>query len=373
MRSVYSNPAASAMRKDNVFQASNIVIGESFFGRSEELLELERLLCKGKNHRRGISVIGAHKIGKSSLINRFIERHLRRLDKTVIVNTTMQGISSACDFLHELSLRLGRAISEISAISNDNTLKSRQQALDEAWTQRVEHQSEPSQFKFYFESVLERLTELSWQTFLIIDEFDNAETLFQDSRYFGLVRDFSYQPQHGTTTILISRRQLHKIERLPNSRNSTFNGAFENFPIRGFSEDDMDDFWGGLSQYEIFKDTAPDLEEQLKHYAGTHPYLLCIYGKRMAQMAISETPLGQISVRKIRQFEGDTIDEYYKTVVVRLKEDEHFAKVMEVLSHSNAKMDDAETAFLEKTGYLQKLNGTYISFCQDFTEYLSDT
>ena len=273
------------MREDNIFIAGGAVTGESFFGRSDQLTELERDFCRGTAHR-SLSVVGPNKIGKSSLFNRFIERHLKKLPNTVIVELSMEAYANVSNFLEELSQRLHQKISEkmSEGLISDDVLKTRLQTLIDEWDKcrTIYHYSEPPTFKHLFENVLERLCELSWQTFLIIDEFDNAETLFNacngNFNYYGLVRDFGNRPSHGVTCILISRRRLYRIERLSdeNKHNSTFHGAFDDYLLGCFNDADIEDFWGGLSNYEIHPG-VPGLQEQLNYYAGAHPYLLSLW------------------------------------------------------------------------------------------------
>ena len=65
------------------------------------------------------------------------------------------------------------------------------------------------------------------------------------------------------------------------------------------------------------------------------------------------------------------ITEYYHDLISRMKEDGYYSTVINALLNGSHNMNQSEIAPLEQMGYLKRLdNGSYLSFCQDFTEYV---
>ena len=353
--------SASAMRSDNIFIAGKAVTGESFLGRSKQLTTLEIDFCREGNHRN-LSILGPHMIGKSSIVNRFMER-LCKQDKTIVVYKSMEGDKDASEFFYELSINLINAISKyklhdsrsIAVRLQDADLDERCETLKKDWGKKIN-----------FQNVLARLGELSYQTYLIIDEFDNAENLFTDRSYFGQISSLCDTPRYHTTGILVSRRPLYRIEKLLANRNSTFNGKFEEFPVIGFSPDDMDDFWAVLAQYDIFPDNPSGLKQKLNYYAGAHPYLLCMYGKDLAQLSINGVTVSAHTVGDLRIRNKRAIEDYYCLVIERMKADGFYQEIVDNIINPSRSANS-----LEKYGYLTQLeSGAFIAFCEDFTEYI---
>lgn len=353
------------MRQDNIFVAGTGVTGESFFGRRVELARLKQQVCAASGYQKGLSITGPKHIGKSSLVQKLIDEEISMMDRTLLVQITMETSASAANFFYELALLLRQAAAPAAA--EDDALREQLDRLT-----RLDPVSPTRDYTDYtmgLRWVLERLKALSWRLILVIDEFDRAMSLFDQPCYFGLLRSISSLPSNSLTVILLSRRQTYMIERCPNEHASIFHGAFDTFPVKEFSEDDLYDFWAALAEYDIFADEP--LERALQHYAGAHPYLLSFYGNRMVRRAAAGLPVTAETIAEINRDERAWFERFYEDLKRRLEDDGHLEKLVGYLLGPSISVTAADAQVLNSMGYLTgQEDGGCCAFCPDFTEYL---
>lgn len=351
------------MREDNIFAVGSEVTGESFFGRRGALVDLRRRLC-GSGRSKGLSITGPNRIGKTSLIQKLADEDLSMLNGTLLVKMSMESCSSASAFLLKLAMELKQEITQKGI--RDETVQEKSEKLI-GYDTREER--EYMRYNQDLLSLLGRLKALSWRVILIIDEFDCAGPLFTQQYYFGLLRTISSSAEYSVTVVLISRRKLYMIERSSDEMASKFHGVFDTFQVSELPEEDMDDFWAALSQYDIFKDEQ--LCQELRHYAGTHPYLLSFYGNRMAQAALEGRQVTAETVAEINRKERAWVERYYFDLSNRLEADNHLEKLIGILFGPCIDVSPADVRLLDSLGYLREQeDGTCCCFCQDFMEYL---
>jgi hypothetical protein len=119
-----------AFRSRNLYDERDPVRGERFFGRYEELRELDRLISHGNRH---VGVFGLRRIGKTSLLLELVERLRKRHD--VIPIFVNLEISSAAPSAAHVAWRIGDATAELLASRTDLTHRGARRALHlpEAW------------------------------------------------------------------------------------------------------------------------------------------------------------------------------------------------------------------------------------------------
>ena len=84
------------MRKTNRFQAGPQVSGDSFFGRRNELDRLGEWMF-GASPCYGLSIVGPHRIGKSSLVAQVLRENAGQ-DNVLVVRMNMAEYPDACSF-----------------------------------------------------------------------------------------------------------------------------------------------------------------------------------------------------------------------------------------------------------------------------------
>jgi hypothetical protein len=99
-----------AFKNRNLYDERDPVRGDRFFGRAEELRELDRLISHGNRH---IGIFGLRRIGKTSLLLELIDRLKKRPD-VVPIFVNLEISSSAPSAAH-VAWRLGDAVAEVVA------------------------------------------------------------------------------------------------------------------------------------------------------------------------------------------------------------------------------------------------------------------
>jgi hypothetical protein len=99
-----------AFRARNLYDERDPVHGDRFFGRAEDLRELDRLISHGNRH---VGIFGLRRIGKTSLLLELIDR-LRKRPEVVPIFVNLEISSSAPSAAH-VAWRVGDAVAEILA------------------------------------------------------------------------------------------------------------------------------------------------------------------------------------------------------------------------------------------------------------------
>lgn len=119
-----------AFRSRNLYDERDPVRGERFFGRAEELRELDRLISHGNRH---VGIFGLRRIGKTSLLLELVER-LRKRPDVVPIFVNLE-ISSAAPSAAHVAWRIGDATAELVASRTELSHRGARRALrlPEAW------------------------------------------------------------------------------------------------------------------------------------------------------------------------------------------------------------------------------------------------
>ena len=242
-------------------------------------------------------------------------------------------------------------------------------------------------FRNSFQRIFSTLKDAGWKIRIILDEFDCAanEDTFQDTADFELFRELT-EPEFGVGLLLLSRRQLHTIEKTTR-QNSVFSGAFHEYRLVGFQESDgrdgseihcdMSDYYAVLrDQYEIELDAEE--RQELEFYTGGNPYLLSIFGSEMAKDKIENHP--PRSFQSIYKKNLPTIHPYLEKVFLRLEADasvdgvSYIQKLAGIVLGPSIDVHPSDIELLQSLGYLQAYDDNeqaYISISKAFTQFLS--
>lgn len=109
-----------ALTERNLYDDRTPVRGEHFFGRGDELRELDRIISQGHRH---IGVFGLRRIGKTSLLLELADRLRRRKDVTPVFIDL--ELSSATDSAAHVAHRIGNAV---AYVMSERTTLSEQEA-----------------------------------------------------------------------------------------------------------------------------------------------------------------------------------------------------------------------------------------------------
>ena len=296
--------------KDNIFVVGPQATGESFFGRSEYIDYLDSCVFRGVG---AIHLVGAPRIGKSSLVSYLIEKN-KGIPDRICVKINMSDCEDDFDFwIETLAEEIKDKLQEMN-LWND---------YFESIYNKIEN-VELSDSRWYAKSksllnnIFSQIKKIDRRLVLIIDEFDAVERIFDQKPYcFSLLRSIFSEPKYVTSGIIISRRRLHLFEaKCPYI--STFHGVFHEKTLLGFDEKDMAVLYSKIESYGIT--VSSDQKHQIEQCTGRMPYLCCMLAHCMVDHCEKSKDLN--IVKLFREFLPE-IDRYYNDLILRLDEDQY--------------------------------------------------
>lgn len=356
---------------NNIFVVGPEVKGESQIGYKRYLDQFTNILLNTINN---ISITGLKRFGKTSIAKEVLSRVKAESEKTVItIFIDLAKQRSFPDFL--MAVRNGLE----DEIMGEDSLAERvyQNTIFNRYLDRLNAvEPESKTYRDTLESIFKWITKQEIRVILAIDEFDAASDLFKETADFEFLRDLSSNRDIGLSLVLISRRQLYMIEK-KNFNNSTFHGVVQTYPINGFEQEDLNDFFYALKhKYDI--ELNEYSRERLNYYCGQSPYLFSMF----AYDIVDDNVIGkEINIDSIYRRREIDIENYYKSIFACLNNDmidvegaygevSTVEKLVGVIVGPKINVVENDISVLEKMGYLYSEEEKYYSISQHFTNTL---
>ena len=335
----------------------------SFLGRRKELEQLQMLVFSG---HAVLSLVGPTRIGKSSLVSRALKLNPAP-EKQIRVKLCMGEMQSRFDFWTTLFRKLCRAVRH-----TDLWNEFLQEDLDKIEALEPDDTSWFQRYRSTLEDLFAEVENADWSVLLIIDEFDGAQRVFgEDVASYHLLRSIYSDPIYCTHGILISRKPLSMLEK-NTSYLSSFHGIFNEFPLRPFSDDSMEEIWRALKQHDIA--LTPEAKEAFLYYADRQPYLCSMFCSCMtARLGLTGT-LDQNSIRTVFESCLPEINKHYDSLASELQNDGflEFAQALS-LGIRPPRIGNHSWDAIRSTGELvQPEDDVPYFFTRDFMEYLRE-
>ncbi|GJQ31283.1 MAG: hypothetical protein HBSAPP04_01220 [Ignavibacteriaceae bacterium] len=239
-----------------------IVTGARFIGRFKEISIIQNRI-KGKNFGN-LSITGLPRIGKSSLAYNAVYLWKKEWlkEKKIVIWINIGKFKSSLIFYQKLVLD---ALNEIELIDPDlfNNLSKVKDNIYDPLNSEVE-------FITYFQRFFRLFYASNYHLICILDEFDNAERIF-DTEDFQLLRELSSDPTSQICLITLSRRTLQELER-KNSALSNFYQIFTELQLGFYSKEDEKRYWEFIKSHGLVLETEAII--RIKSFTATHPFLL---------------------------------------------------------------------------------------------------
>lgn len=347
--------------EENIFVVGPEAQGASFFGRKKWIRDLTNSLFEGT---ASISLVGATRIGKSSLVRQVFEQNGGNGYLKLFLNISEYETPFA--FWRTLWEGIRYELEEQELM--DGYLMRQYGRLDVLDAQREWY----TPMNLCVKRILGHIREKGCRVVLAIDEFDGAVNVFgTQTHHYQLLRTIC---SDGTiNSILISRRNLHMLEGSV-SYLSTFHGVFNEQVLRGFDDEDMEEFYAALSRYGIF--LSEEKKEMLEYYTGDIPYLCCMFAREMAASEAGEREVGEEEIKEIYRKNLNQINTYYNDLISRLKADKHMETLLYISFGSMVSINNVrKRETMLSMGYLkcEEKQGEfrYYAYTKDFMTYLS--
>lgn len=350
--------------EENIFVVGPVATGESFFGRTEQIRDLETVIFAGKGSRH---IVGPTRIGKTSLVEQVFERNVD-YPRRFCVQINMAECEDAFDFWFTLSYAIKE---QIQAKDQWNPTFNRHYET----INKLFEASSPNWWNSYkgiLKSILSEIKAIGYQLVLSLDEFDAVERLFgQKSNYFQLLRTVYSDPKCATSGVIISRRRLQLFEaKCPYI--STYHGVFPEMTVLPFNQDEIEAFYEALGIYDVKLSSGG--KKRLERYTGNMPYLCCMFGEQMVLRRNTVESYGDKEIDSVFTKLCPQIDRHYRDLIDRLDEDGHLDYVYYLsIGAKVPKLTDRELENLTVMGVLipeEKNSETrYYAFSKDFMTF----
>lgn len=336
----------------------NIVRGERFIGRKDDLRVIENRIIRPKEPGN-LAVIGEPRIGKSSLIYKAItERKEELLSKRLLpIWLNLATFDQSAILFRTLVTRCYDDLEELGWLSESVKYAAERALQDErSWSEGY------GRIQRFFEKV----RQIDIRVLFILDEFDHARHLFAgDISGFQGLRELSYRPEWRTTFITTSRRSIRDIE-LQTHAISTLDGIFHKHYLAMFTPPDMQEYLQRFSSIDVA--ATSQLQDRINFYCGGHPFLLEMLGYEIVEMFREQLEVDVDHAAK--RIEQSFLDQYDHMISI-LIEDESLSNMLQILFGPVVDVKQSDAEEFQRYGLIKLTDkGTYTAFSEHFHDYL---
>lgn len=237
-----------------------IITGERYIHREDiEKSLYNRVL--GNNYG-SYSLVGLHRVGKSSLVY-----NLFKNCQEICISLVLSNIDTIEEFFDTMISKIYKIIKKQHLI-NDN--------IEYEYN---EYFNNKKYFKTNFIDFIEIVADsIDKRIVIIIDEFDYATKLFKDNaNYFQIIRELAIQDIYKTSFVLISRRLIEDIE-IKMGDVSNLKQVLKTDYLKPFNNEEVEKYFIILSSYLEIND---EIKKFYKDKTGYLPYLMDVLSHRV--------------------------------------------------------------------------------------------
>jgi hypothetical protein len=359
------------MEKKNIVnpfaQKGRIITGNAFIGRYENLESVANNVTK-QSSPNNLAIIGYPRIGKSSLAKQSIIEHRIELIKEnkIPIWIDFSKFSNRDSFFKYLVRYSFDELKKLAITDTDVSFYAKEVSVQENW----------DDLTYTIEKYFEYTVSLGFYFIFILDEFDEARSIFNNSpEAFKTLRQLAYDSsKYGVAIVTTSRRSIKEIEVKSDCSSSTFNLLFTKEYLRTYDKTEIEAYFQlyenvGISMNNVQK-------SKILYYCGGHPFLLAFLGFEIVELYRADQSTGNIDVifNKIHL----SVSEYYEQLIDLLKEDNTFEKMLQILFGPMLNVTDDDIKELRDVyGLLEEVSlpegdKGLLAFSQHFQEYLSN-
>lgn len=338
---------------DNIFQIGGQVKGDSFIGRTKFVNTIRKNFIDSEM-RTAKSIVGLTRMGKSSAVkNSFYDLP----DNVIYIYQDLNEWSEYCELWQDICYEIREQLKKMRIQTEE--VADYFADMDNAYLPWI-------RMSRSVKKIFRYLSEINIKTILVLDEFDNAASLFKEgTKHFELFRTIFSDGNYYVSAITISRRNLYSIEGAT-YQSSTFHGVLDILTFKGFDEFDMNEYFEVFSKYGLVLDKLQ--KNKIIYYAGNAPYLLSIIGHYIVEaLNIGEN----VDVDKIFRDKCKAINDYYRDCIKHLERDDDLRRIIPFVIGPNIGVTQNDKDELFNLGYFREDNGKLVAISEYFVTLLS--
>ena len=307
-----------------------------FIGRSAEIEDLQELIFvkkPGPGNTR--SLMGPNEIGKTSLVGELKKAwEAEAVENVYCIDIALSDVpseqSTVANFWNFWVLvinELSEAIPyEELEVAFPNPTPAEKKELTQIQKTYAYFANEDNEYKLrtgrasatvytFIDKLFEAYTKLKRHVIMLVDEFDIAGELFpeesKDGTFFMKLFGLSCKRMEklNLSILLIARRRVGTIAHSM-KKGSDFNAAFQAYILPGFTDAELDEFWG---TYENELDA--EVKKDIMYVCGRHPGLLT----KMRELLENTEDKQECNISKLYKEQGTNIKEVYSHMATLMK------------------------------------------------------
>lgn len=260
------------------------VVGNRLIGREKEIRRIMRdFLIDPEGHN--MAVYGLPRIGKTSIVKEVLRRYLANGER----------LENICPAYVDLNPVKGWAVAQIyyyilngiweeidDRVISDSDKEYIQGPLNEIRTNLKERNVVSSIIVTTFQNFFLRCRKRGLSLRVVLDEYDSVMPSFVSTNgvldsvglnaFNGAMRNIIDEDKYDTRILFITRNRLSEME--PESVSSRLTGVCgEPLMIKPFSQEDVEEYWTNLIQYDTEGLITEAHKDKIAYYAGSnYPY-----------------------------------------------------------------------------------------------------
>ena len=241
----------------------NIIHGERFIGRCEEIQTIEQRVM-GRNQYGNLAIMGLPRIGKTSLAwHAIMEKKESLLQHFTIPIFVSVGSCKTSRYFFQMLVTM--LADELEFVSNENSKIQKISAL----VRSIRQMENEVDFVLQLERFYKFVKKIGYKVIYILDEFDSVKDFFEVAD-FQTLRGLSTNPETDVCLVTCSRKTIKEIEAL-NGAISNFYNTFKDIRLGMYNDDDIKTYWRWVKNYYTI---GEDYINKTEFYVGRHPFLL---------------------------------------------------------------------------------------------------
>jgi hypothetical protein len=344
---------------ENPFSDYGLTIhGSRFIGRKAEIQAVKNRIF-GKRYGN-LAIIGLPRIGKSSLAQQAIIEYQKDHPQENIIPVwiNMGDYMDAASFFERMLDLIHYKVVKKQHIDLITIQLLYEQATKEQWSFSIRQMYI---FKYYC-----ALKENNIRPIFILDEFDAVRRYFQvyDFQY---LRKLSYNSESRICLVTTSRRYLSDIElNQQEFATSNFHQTFDNIHLGMYNQADLTEYWDTFFNSKVPISEAS--KQKIYDFTGHHPFLLDMFNFHL----FNDLNLDDISqsVEDTKKKLNLTIVTNYHLIFNLLREENLHNKILQMVIGPVFDIKTIDVEKLERYELVQRSNGGYRGFSNDFHDYL---
>lgn len=354
---------------------------DRFVGRKEIIDWIKKNIVESSIN---VSLVGLHKIGKSSIVKQCLIDDPQPLYKKKIV-PVFYTLTSKMDVFH---FYYGLLREIIKSLKESNLLSEEDINEIEDYRKQYENTNEI----YEIEDFIDYICKIEIKLIIILDEFDAAAKIFKDTDEFENLRKLCYEGKRPNyiSYLTTSRRSIEKIEKNTLS-GSTFYQLFSagEKSIKSYNEEDLNLYWQRINKLvkPKYKEAlTKEIISYINVISGSQPYLLDLVNNALLPNLLTNgavsASMDEVEIKLEKMFD------YYEKII----EDEELLdaateillgpvtsegirnlKRLEAYDFVQAVSPEFKSALLHADmGYKNEKGDVYICISQQFTKYYYD-